>query len=373
MRLVDILTEASSPSSRIAFDFRLAIPVASSFHVGLSSKKSFEESAKLAAESLSSVVGDDVKVRRDPGARSKSSWMIEPSASADRSGSHPIEIVSPFMFAADAMKKMAAVAKWIDENNLRTSDDDYLRAAFHVANMASKLDPVKLVLHLDTPSAELVFAKPTSKFSDAQVDVLLHKLKQTGKLPIQAAALHKAALNYLGQRPDGNTNFGNVPDDTLEFKIGGGAGYEHDIENARKKVFRLSKAVDAATDANYMKADYIRNVGALFSGERKEAASDRSDLLPKELGDLYQTDPEILNAWKLYLHDSENGSAKSPLLVLINRALAAALKRKAVLATPEKAFLKTLARNSNLSSDDVDSFYGHDNLTRMKFKRDFAL
>lgn len=373
MRFREFLAEASSPSSKIAFDFRLAIPIASTFHVGLSNPKSFEESAKLAAESLTSVVGDTVKVRRDPGARSKSTWMIEPSASSDRSGSHPIEIVSPFMHAAEAMKKMAAVAKWIDENNLRTSDDDYLRAAYHVPSMGNKLDPVKLVLHLDTPSAELVFAKSTAKFSSAQVDIMLHKMKQTGKLPTQAASLHKAALNYLGQRPDGNTNFGNVPDDTLEFKIAGGAGYEHDIENARKKVYRLSKAVDAATDANYMKADYIKQVGQLFSGERVEVTPDRADLLPKELGDLYQTDAEILHAWKIYLHDSENGSAKSPLLVLINRALAAALKRKAVLTTPEKAFLKTLARNSNLKSEDVDDFYGHDRLTRMKFKRDFAL
>lgn len=373
MQFKQFLTEQAAQSAKIAFNFAMAIPITSQFHVGLSSGKSFEETIALAAESLAVTLDVSVKYRKAQAAR-PSSWVIEPSASADNTGAHPIEIVSPFMSAELALRNLNHVYKWMSENEMRTSDDDRLRVSFEVKALNDKLDPVKLVMHLDAPSTEAVFNKTASKFTAAQIEILIQKMKQTGKLPLQATNLHQAALSYLGKRPDGNTNFGNVPDDSIEFTVATGAGYQQDAEYARKKISRLAKAINAATDPNYMKSEYIKSVAALFSADSLPMAKDgQEDKLPEDLRSLYNFDPEILNAFKLYHHDAEFGHARPALLVLINRCIAAALKRKASLTSKEKALLKTYARQSALLSADLDGFYGYDKLTRLKVKKDLAL
>lgn len=371
MRFSEFLTEKVSSNVKVALDFRLSIPIASELHVGLSSEKSFKESAELAAQSLSSVIDKPVKVRTKIGGRSKS-WMIEPSTSSDRSGSHTIEIMSPILHVSEAITTFSKVSQWMDDNSLRTTDSDYLRAALHIESLNSRLDPVKMVLYLDGVDPNMVFGK-VGKVAQPWLDTLIYKMKKTGKLPLQAAALHKAAIDYLSKTFIG-ANFGNVQDDILEIKIASGAGYQHNVDGIKSKLLRFTKAMDIASNPGYMKSEYINKILDLYKNASVTSNRVQAEIkVPPELESLFSVDPELKHSWRVFAADHEYGDARDALLVLVKRVEDAARMRKQSLTASEKAFLKMLIRETGLTADNVDMFYKSDAQGRLKFKRDFML
>ena len=373
MRFKEFLAEAAAPAVKIGLDFELSVPVVKTNLPDEKASDTFKTAADFAAMSLARALGEDVSVKMSSGARSKSKWLIQPSDNADPKGYHGIEIISPLMHPDVAMRAAGKVATWMDENEAKTADADSVRIAIEVKGIKDKLDPVKLVMFLDAPGAEAAFAKQLKGYSPAIVEIMLQKVKHSGKLTDTAEDLHKSAMSYLGKRADGYTNFGNMDDDLVEFRVGGGAGYEHNMSAITKKAYKLARAVELATDPANERAEYLKRLTDLFADARNTSVTKNEKNLPPEVYRLYKYDPEVLTAWKRYEADSEHGHARTPLLVLINKAMAAAKSQNTSLNSAEIGFFKKLLRKSTAQSDDVDQYYGHDHISRLKFKKDFAL
>jgi len=372
MRFKEFLAEAVAPAVKLGLDFELSVPVVKTNLPDEKASDTFKTAADFAALSLARALGEDVSVKMSSGARSKSKWLIQPSDNADPKGYHGIEIISPLMHPDVAMRAAGKVAAWMDENEAKTTDADSVRVAIETKGIKDKLDPVKLVVFLDAPGAEHAFAHQTKSYTPSAVEIMLQKVKTSGKLS-GAEDLNKAATAYLGKRADGYTNFGNMDDDVIEFRVGGGAGYEHNMDALTKKAYKLARAVELACDPASERAEYLHRLGDIFSGATNTAVTKNEKNLPSDLYRLYKYDAEVLAAWKHYEADAEHGHARTPLFVLINKAMAAAKSQNTSLNSAEIGFFKKLLRKSTAQSDDVDQYYGHDHISRLKFKKDFAL
>lgn len=368
MRFSEFLTEAVS-SLKMAVDMHIAIPVDSQFHVG-SKDKSFRESAELVADSLSKAVNMPVNHRSKMGSRGRA-WHIQPATNANTVGAHHIQVVSPLMPAGLAKHALKAVVKWIDDNDLETQDSDNLSVSFRIPALNEKLDPVKFLMFLTNVNAKDILSGSVPNTSVAELQIMLNKVKNTGKLPLQAKSLHSAAIKYLSDRADGTANFGHATDDIIEFKVLSGSGYHHHINDALKTVTRLQHALETATSASALKSEYISKLKDLFSNTEPLTAT--MIKLPKQLESLADYDGEIGRIWKLYKHDSDLGEAKEALLVLIDRIMAAAKKRKRPLTHEERSYIEKLISDTKLSAEDLDKHFRFDRHLRLKVKVAFAI
>lgn len=375
MRFKEFLLEKHvGPTSKIGITFYCSISPESQLYDS-SEDASYENTVKKAAASLSSALGEEVKVASKVGARSKSKWQIQPRV-GDSSWSHAIQIVAPLDVESATMRNISIVAKWMDFNNIKTSDSDIALCAVGLKDIGEKLDPVKLVFFMDTPGAANAFANANRSYTPAQIEALIHRVKSTGRLPSSESSMIKMAERYLGKRSEGQTNFQNITDGVIEFKVAGGAGYEHDIDAIKRKIHKLSMAVEIASDPANSKSEYVRKLVVFFNPDGDQVlpvTKDDAKKLPSSLKRLYRFDPNVMGAWKQYSAEAEHGAPRTQLLVLMNTAIKACRAQHTSLTADEKSFFKRLIRETSLQSHDVDEYYDHDHISRLKFKTTFGV
>ena len=228
--------------------------------------QSFRGAAGLAASSLSKVLNEEVLVKSLASASpSKTRWTIQPSENPSKNGFFSAVISTPVLYTSALTQAVKKLSSWLEAQDAETTDSDSLTAVIDVKGLSEKLDPVKLVLFLDLFDPSLVFSGELKKFSPPDVEVAIQQVKHNGKLS-GFKNLQKAALSALGQRRDGYTNFSKLQDGLIEFRLGGGSGYEHLLQGFIKKALKLARAVELAGDPASEKAEYVQRLRALLTG-----------------------------------------------------------------------------------------------------------
>jgi len=320
------------------------------------------------AASLSALVGDKVDAHSQRNRRSKTKWSVQPGKESG------VEISSPLMPTSKVLDATEQLSSWMSQNGMHTADGDYLTVSPHVSGLSDKLDPVKLVLFLDPQGGATAFARQNRTLTPSQIEVIIHKVKSTGRMPSSADGFNKAALTYLGKRPDGHTNLERLEDGLIELKVAGGAGYEHDAEAIAKRVNRISNAVETASHHGIEKGEYVKRLATLLNPGGDAVLVPTSDMkVPDELMRFYRHEPEVAIAWKNFQKASESGSGRDEALVLVNILSRTAKNRNSSLDPTELRFARQVIRQAAVHGTDADKFFGNDHATRIKFKRDFGV
>lgn len=367
MRFKQFITEAAAPP-KVALTYRFGVSSSSPLAGNPLTADEQTDSIKAVAASLSTELGEPVDVKEQRGKRSSTKWVAQPS---EHGG---VELSSPLMPTSKVHGYASQISDWMHANDLESRDSDYLTVSTHISGMGDKLDPVKLVLFMDTAGATTAFARQTRTFTPSQLEVMMHKLKSTSRLPLGAEAFNKAALTYLGKRDDGHANFDRLADGLIELKVVGGSDYEKDTVAIAKKVAKIANAVEIASHPANQKGEYVQRLATLLNpaGEANYAPTN-NDPIPEELMRLYRHEHEIARAWKNYSDAAEQGSGRDELLVLIGTMLRTAKHLNSSLDLNEERFVKKLIRTAALHGRDVDAYFGHDKAGRLKFKRDFGV
>lgn len=368
MRFRDFLIEKTGTDVKVGTTFSAEIPADSPLYKD--DEASLKSTLTAAADSLGEALGEEVLISLKPKARNKSKWTVM-VGEGKSSFAYPVNVVSPIESSSNALKNLSIVAQWIDENGLRTNDSHFSTLALSVPSINERLDLVKLTLFLNDSNWDQIFRDV--KYSPSQAEVLLYKLRQTGKMPRSATSFISAAEHYLGNRPGGQTNFENLNDGVIEFRLVGGAGYIYDTEQMKSKIARYVRATEIACNPARDKVEYLRRVKLVLSSSDTPITQNDSKTLPSELRRLYRFNPEIMSAWKGYSLDAEHSAARESLLVLVNIAMKAAKSQHVSISSDERQFLKRLMRKAALQGSDADEYYGHDSHTRLKFKTIFGV
>jgi len=368
VKFKEFLTEKAGASPKVALTFRLDVPSSSALAGNPLTADEKLDTLKNVASSLSGELGEIADAKQQRTRRSNTKWTVLPGTTS------AVEISSPLIPVSKVHDYVGKLSSWMEQNGLRTNDGDYLTASAHVSGLSDKLDPVKLVLFMDAPGASTAFAKQSRSFTPSQLEVMMHKVKTNGRLPLGAEAFNKAALNYLGKRSDGHANFDRLEDGLIELKITGGSGYEKDAEGIAKKVNKMANAVETASNPAIQKGEYVQRLATLLnpSGEANSSVT-TNEPLPEELMRLYRHEHEIARAWKNYADASEQGSGRDELMVLVNTLARTAKKLNSSFDPSEERFIKKLIRTASLQGADADAYFGHDKASRLKFKRDFGV
>src|SRR5271167_1318064 len=349
MRFKEFLTEASSSSApKVALEFQMLVPGTSAGAV----KDSLVE------------LGHDVKLHSPDSTKNKTGkgWHVQPDATLGDGG---VEIQSPPLPLNDALRDLGKICDWMNEHNVTTNDSTSLRIKVVLPNISEKLDPVKLVAFMDE-HAERAIRKYAGKFTAPQIEVIVNKIKQTGKLPESLGDIERDALNFLGIKMSGGV---------LELRVDGGSDYEHNASDLKKKIFKMVNAIEVACDAAAEKSEYVKKLLEILSAPEDMMNVTKNDMhqMPEHLHRLYKFNAHMNDAWKTFDKDQVHGDARHSLLVMINIGLKTAHDFKTLLNLPEKTFFKKLAKQVSLQSSDVDAYYRHDHIARLNFKKEIGL
>ncbi len=351
MRFKEFLTEASSSSTKVVFELQMLVP---------------QTSAGAVKDSLEELV-DEVKLHSPNSSRSKAGkgWHVVPDTTLGNGG---VEVTSPALPLNDALQNLTKVFDWMVEHNVTTNDSTSVKIKIIAPSIVEKLDAVKLVMLMDDEHAERALGKHAGKFSPPQVEIIAQKIKLTGKLPESIRELEHDALKFLAIREAQKLN-------SLELRIGGGSGYEHAASDIKKKIYKMVNAVEVACDPTAEKSEYLRKLLELFNNSEDNISVTKNDIhkIPEQLHRIYKYNAHMNDAWKIFEKDQVHGDARHSLLTMINMGLQTVHDFKTSLSLPEKTFFKRLVKQVSLQSSDVDSYYPHDHIARLNFKKEIGL
>jgi len=351
MRFSEFLTEAKEAATKVGLEFQMMLPRT-------------DDEIKT---SLKGLVSGDVKVHAaDIIKKLSNGWNVHADATI---GEHGIELVSPRMPLNAALHSVTKICAWMDEHDAKTNDSTSLKVLISIPNINEKLDAVKLILLMENDHGGKAFDNYVGKFSAPQIEVITQKVKQTGRLPENLDDMERAAHNFLGIRATQNKMALGI----LELRIDGGAGYEKSPSDLKKKIFKLVNAVEVACDPMAEKSEYLRKLLELFDSSEEDVHVTKNEKIPSDLNRLYKLDANVNHAWKIFDKDQIHGDARHALIVMINTALKTTKDFKISLNLQEKTFFKKLARQVALQSTDVDSYYGHDHIARLDFKKEIGV
>lgn len=319
-------------------------------------------------QSLSTAVSGSIDVHTHDSTKRKApkNWHIQSDATIGENG---FEITSPQMPSTDAIRSISKVCDWIQREDVKTTDECHVKIRINIPGIEEKLDPVKLVL-LMGEHAKSALKRFVGKFDQSQLDLVTQKMKLTGKLPGNMKDLEHVAAQYLmGRGSDAFTS------DYVELRIGGGTGYEKNADELKKKTAKMVANIEIACNPTVDKSEYLRNLIDILSVSDDEIKVTGNDMheMPSDLHRLYKLNAHTNGAWKIFEKDQSHGDARLALVIMINTALKAVKDHKTSLTLSEKTFFKRLAKQVALQSSDVDKYYSHDHLTRLKFKTEIGI
>lgn len=320
-------------------------------------------------QSFSSAVSGTIDVHAHDSTKRKSpkNWHIQSDATIGENG---FEITSPQLPVTDAIRSISKVCDWIQREDVKTTNECSVKIRINIPGIEEKLDPVKLVL-LMGDHADSALKRFAGKFDQSQLDLITQKMKQTGKLPSNMKDMEHVAARYLM----GRDSTGTFTSDYVELRIGGGVGYEKNADELKKKTAKMVANIEIACNPTTEKSEYLRDLTNLLTVGDDEIKVTGNDMheMPSDLHRLYKLTAHMNDAWKIFEKDQAHGDARLALMILINTGLKAVKTHKTSLTLEEKTFFKRLAKQVALQSADVDKYYSHDHLTRLKFKTDIGI
>jgi len=352
MRFTEFLIEAKEAQTKVSLKLQMMLPLT-------------DDEIKA---SLRGLVSGEVRLHDSTSVKKQSSgWNIHADPTI---GEHGAEIISPRLSLNDSLHALAKICDWMSEQDAKTNDSSSLKIDISIPNIGEKLDPVKLIMLMDDHAATAL-AKYAHKYSEPQIEVIAQKVKLTGKLPETLDDMERDAHKFLGIRSGQNKLSMGI----LELRIDGGAGYEKSPSDLKKKIFKLVNAVEVACDPMSEKSEYLSKLLELFNSASDDEHVTKNDMhkIPEDLHRLYKLNAQVNHAWKIFDKDQIHGDARHALIIMINIALKTVKEFKTSLNLQEKTLFKRLAKQVALQTSDVDSYYGHDDMARLNFKKEIGV
>ena len=304
-------------------------------------------------------------------------WYLEPDSSIEGDGpeDHGIEVVSPAMPLDKSLLAMQTVYKWMKKFNLETNSSTglHINVSMQGVDLKSALDPVKLVLFMGEKHTADLFNRAQNSTAAPQIQTMIDKIKDEGKLPDDANDLIKHAYKYLSNNKYRSVNLSKLNSGYLEFRVAGGENYHYDYNQSRDAVLRFVTALEIACNPDAERQEYMKKI-AKFMDKVKEDPSHTSksgmaEIAP-ELKRIYILDKSILSAYNMF-QKAQPGQKKA-LVNFAMDALGICTRFKTSLNAKETVYFKKLLKKDSVTSADVDRGEADDRY-RKQFKEVYGI
>lgn len=308
--------------------------------------------------------------------KTKSNWYVEPDSSI--AGGHGIEVVSPPETMNAAINSMKTVFKWMRSTGAATNSSTGLHINVSIPNMAERIDLVKLLMFMGEDYALKLFSRTGNEYALPQAELIMRKVKDNGRLPTGSASeMIEAAKSALGTGKHRSVNIGHLSDGYLEFRVAGGVGYQEDDDKVKQAVQRFVTAVEIACDPMLERQEYLKKLAKVFDKAKdhveKGTFSEDEPVVPKELRRLQKYSRYVARYYSNFQSLTYKDEQRSALLALLNTCIKAAHDYNSSIDLKERVYFKTLIKRCNLQSSDVDVYYGHNQMDRLRFKKEIGL
>ena len=260
--------ERLSGSAKMGFELEMWVPEDSDLLI-ISDEDSangdFKKTAEQAKDSLEDSLGYDVTINGD----SSKGWVIVPDGSIQAPGvGCGIEIVSPPDPVEDSLGDLRQMFRWMTKHDVITNSTTGLHLNLSIPDIKEKLDPLKLILFMGEGHVLSSYGRKLNTYAKEHGADLIDTIKNTGKLPNDAAGLKRYATHALQDVKYRTVNLSKLKDGYLEFRTAGNENYHKKFDQVAGDVGRFLTVLELACDPDAEKQEYAKKLVKLFNAGR---------------------------------------------------------------------------------------------------------
>lgn len=260
--------ERLSGSAKMGFELEMWVPEDSDLLIISdedSSNGDFKKTAEQAKDSLEDSLGYDVTINGD----SAKGWVIVPDGSIQAPGvGCGIEIVSPPDPVEDSLADLRQMFRWMTKHDVITNSTTGLHLNLSIPEIKEKLDPLKLILFMGESHVLSSYDRKLNTYAKEHGADLIDTIKNTGKLPNDAAGLKRYATHALQDVKYRTVNLSKLKDGYLEFRTAGNENYHKKFDQVAGDVGRFLTVLELACDPDAEKQEYAKKIVKLFNAGR---------------------------------------------------------------------------------------------------------